>query len=67
MRWHEFGIGDIVTYHAYGNEKIPARIIAITLDGHYTLEGVKRPLISTTTGRHIRESDDFVDPDESSE
>lgn len=62
MRKTEFVKGDVVTFNAYHDEEIPAKVIDVKQDGRYMLEGVSKPLISITSGRSIMESSEYVKP-----
>jgi len=58
----EFKIGDIVTFNAYPNEKIKAKVCEISQDGKYRLEGISKALITITSGISIMESAEFRCP-----
>lgn len=60
----EFNRGDIVTFRAYVDQNIKAKVIEVINANptEYKLEGVEKPLISITTGRSIKESKEFKCP-----
>lgn len=66
----EFKKGDLVTFHAFEREQVPAKVVEYlgveTTTGlhKYRLEGNGKPLLTITTGRSIRESKHFVEPKE---
>lgn len=63
----EFKTGDIVTFRAYPDQNIKAKVVRVGRFGFddgitYKLEGISKPLISETSGRSIKESKHFKCP-----
>jgi hypothetical protein len=61
----EFHVKDIVTFRAYPEQNILARVRGVSLvEGEYIYElcGIDEPLISKTSGRSIKESALFKCP-----
>ena len=63
----EFNKGDIVTFRAYPDQHIKAKVINVIFssfgeDVRYRVEGVDQPLISETMGRSLVESKHFKCP-----
>jgi hypothetical protein len=63
----EFKKGDIVTFHAYENERIKSKVCEIIedLEGvRYRIEGISKKLISKSDGADIEESKLFIHPND---
>lgn len=68
---YEFKVGDIVTFRAYHDQSIQAKVVALTEtlsfqepDVAYRLAGIKEPLLTITSGKSIVESRLFKEPPE---
>ena len=65
MRGFEFERGDTVTFNAYHDEEIAAKVvelISIFDEPKYRLEGISKGLVTMTSGRCIIESVHYVKP-----
>ena len=71
MRAGEFKKGDVVTFRAYFDQNIKAKVIETFIfedspekQNRYQLEGISEHLVTITTGESIKESKFFRCPTE---